>query len=745
MKPSVYCHLISLRMTALFLSCLTFCAIPVSGWGQANPKPRTSEFTRGTVDGCGITYTLSYSPLVFQMSSQNSQPSCSVNTTGDVDGDGFWDQAEAELIWAFAPWIEFDEKEDFIDGMVFVYQATPDRTWWSGRGLHLLKVKLLFLFRDDVSHTGDSEGITMKLVSSDEDARTWRIYDVTGYNAGHIDVRENELSTFCVDPGMVATPYLDLEAFYCGSRGEEFFYDPMVHIGASNSLVDSGMIHPKIFISDGKHGLYPKLWQCNEQIHEFQYEDCGLDNEENQRGIMIPAIPLVFSEERLYGDNADIYSWTQPLSEYLQTGNVSGLNSLIGQGNLGEIGRYLIPQIPWFLNENVQNRCFCGGHRPNCHSDMFYNTDSCSNCVSADGTGDGYSCGAGISRKMGSAQLPYKTTTCSLVDSDQDGVSDEFDCEPYNPQLKGDWDRDGLCDEPVEDEAVCLAECDHFKIFDKSKCEFRCKTVDPCVFKDPGSSICRALQESVLPYRKLSVLTLQEKWQFNNCQKIYGNTFFHHRRMNGAYEYVVANHLCDNYEWSWIDADVVQREVTASREVIGPAGQKIPIPMVCSGQFLDTSLYWAGGWFSYSNNEVSAVNLDFPSSLMACGIDPYEGNPSDCDVSLDGEADSIPWKAMEPLVNSFGGWDLTDPIRYSYPNVEWAGDLFRHKKLIFSPEKPSIGGSGQKQFSAIWQSQTAFSGQNTLVRFSHPSRGKIQQEEYQLLPLERSASPWMTL
>ena len=346
---------------------------------------------------------------------------------------------------------------------------------------------------------------------------------------------------------------------------------------------------------------------------------------------------------------------------------------------------------------------------------------------------------------MGSAQLPYKTTTCSLVDSDQDGVSDEFDCEPYNPQLKGDWDRDGLCDEPVEDEAVCLAECDHFKIFDKSKCEFRCKTVDPCVFKDPGSSICRALQESVLPYRKLSVLTLQEKWQFNNCQKIYGNTFFHHRRMNGAYEYVVANHLCDNYEWSWIDADVVQREVTASREVIGPAGQKIPIPMVCSGQFLDTSLYWAGGWFSYSNNEVSAVNLDFPSSLMACGIDPYEGNPSDCDVSLDGEADSIPWKAMEPLVNSFGGWDLTDPIRYSYPNVEWAGDLFRHKKLIFSPEKPSIGGSGQKQFSAIWQSQTAFSGQNTLVRFSHPSRGKIQQEEYQLLPLERSASPWMTL
>ena len=54
-------------------------------------------------DLCGVTYTLAYSPLVHPNSL-----GCHLSTapqSGDLDEDGFWDQAEAELVWAFLPYV----------------------------------------------------------------------------------------------------------------------------------------------------------------------------------------------------------------------------------------------------------------------------------------------------------------------------------------------------------------------------------------------------------------------------------------------------------------------------------------------------------------------------------------------------------------------------------------------------------------------------------------------------------------
>jgi hypothetical protein len=409
---------------------------------------------------------------------------------------------------------------------------------------------------------------------------------------GHLDLRFNQLDSYCIDGGVAAPPRLDLEAFYCGSWFEKLYYDPLV--GSLNSRNDSGMIHPRIFISDGKHGLYPSKEICEDAWHDGGFEDCGLDNDENQRGILLPGIPLAGGDDRLYMDNADDTLWTTPLLQFQSTGNPQGIQELIYRGNLGELNALLLEDIPWFPGENARLRCFCGGHRPGCISDNSFVEHSCTNCVGSDaGTvidGDGYSCGAGIYGKMGAPQLAYQTSSCTIVDSDQDKVTDDFDCEPYNQKLKGDWDRDGLCDEAPEDEAACLEQCHHYKITDTSLCEFRCRTPDPCVFEAPGLAMCRDLRTRVLPYRRLHQLNEEEKTRFTQCQKMYGNTLYQHRRMNGAFEYVVADHLCGNLEWSWTDADVVTREVTAMREVTGPSGQKITLPMICTGQFAEATV-----------------------------------------------------------------------------------------------------------------------------------------------------------
>ncbi len=62
------------------------------------------------------TYAMAVDATIphFNVPHQNANIGCSMHLTWDQDRDGFWDQAEAELVWAFAPWIEFDEKEDFI-------------------------------------------------------------------------------------------------------------------------------------------------------------------------------------------------------------------------------------------------------------------------------------------------------------------------------------------------------------------------------------------------------------------------------------------------------------------------------------------------------------------------------------------------------------------------------------------------------------------------------------------------------
>ncbi len=60
--------------------------------GNFHTPPNLEDFTRGTVDPCGITYELAYSPLVVPLELQDTEVGCSFPLTQDRDADGFWDQ-----------------------------------------------------------------------------------------------------------------------------------------------------------------------------------------------------------------------------------------------------------------------------------------------------------------------------------------------------------------------------------------------------------------------------------------------------------------------------------------------------------------------------------------------------------------------------------------------------------------------------------------------------------------------------
>ncbi len=101
----------------------------------------------------------------------------------DLDWDGINDRVEAELAWAFRPYLLFDDGEETQDatGLVILYQARPvDRT---GGGLKM-KYKLVFLFRKDHGrlhgggHNGDSETMGFEVSASGPSYQTWHLVKV---------------------------------------------------------------------------------------------------------------------------------------------------------------------------------------------------------------------------------------------------------------------------------------------------------------------------------------------------------------------------------------------------------------------------------------------------------------------------------------------------------------------------------------------------------------------------------------
>ena len=113
----------AMRLSSLLFSSL-LCVFSGPAMAQVIP-PSPDLMFANEPDPCGVTYSLAYSPLVHP----NSLGCRLINApqTGDLDEDGFWDQAEAELVWAFLPYAIFDEGEQYADGMVMIYQSRP--TW----------------------------------------------------------------------------------------------------------------------------------------------------------------------------------------------------------------------------------------------------------------------------------------------------------------------------------------------------------------------------------------------------------------------------------------------------------------------------------------------------------------------------------------------------------------------------------------------------------------------------------------
>ncbi len=167
--------------------------------------PEVSLFATGNPLFCTNEYWLPYEPFREWGSQLCRQPA-----VGDADGDGFWDLAELELLWAFLPYLVFDNDEIHRDQMVMVYQATPGQrpTLFLGETVSLI-IKIIYLFEADTSscsyafaeHGGDSEAIALHLEGRRDpqtgEMRWWKLVRVTGYLHGKLDNLESLYMSHC--------------------------------------------------------------------------------------------------------------------------------------------------------------------------------------------------------------------------------------------------------------------------------------------------------------------------------------------------------------------------------------------------------------------------------------------------------------------------------------------------------------------------------------------------------------------
>ncbi len=252
--------------------------------GLSEAPPESTLFARGNADFCRNEYTLRYEPF----RGWNST-TCRQTVVGDADGDGFWDMAELELLWAFFPYLIFDNDEGFLRKLVLVYQATPyspleSRMPTSEAGeTAYLRIKIILLFEGDVSscsyvfaeHGGDTESFTLLLEGRRDvqtgELRHWKLIGASDYHGGKkIENMESLYVTHCesiVNPSGGNQSALD-EVY------KHFYRNPQMNPAQGLPDIDSGLLHPKAFISKNKHGLYPSLQECNDTWHGGCPEQC---------------------------------------------------------------------------------------------------------------------------------------------------------------------------------------------------------------------------------------------------------------------------------------------------------------------------------------------------------------------------------------------------------------------------------------------------------------------------------------
>ncbi len=238
----------------------------------------------------------------------------------DQDQDSVRDDAESAFMRAFRPFLEFDEDEHAWPGMNVLYQVRPI-SQQSAHGHWKIVLRLIMLYRTDYpiwgmtlcGHEGDSVYVDFVLASASADGLTWTLETI-------------DLNT----SGEPRWPKASYPSWWTDS--------------------ETGLQHPLIFVSEGKHANYSNSDTCHDERHCLGKEDCG----GSQKIIVNPGVPL------------------QTLNESL---SVMHDTPGIRFGNLGEPENLLIDSLATygFPNESVSNpHAFCGG----------MNSDDCSSSIS---------------------------------------------------------------------------------------------------------------------------------------------------------------------------------------------------------------------------------------------------------------------------------------------------------------------------------------------------------------------------
>ncbi len=163
----------------------------------------------------------------------------------DRDCDHVVDWVEAELAWAFRPYVVYDEGEDPEEGdeHMILYHVIPIEHQ-PGQKL-VLRVTLVFIFQDDhtrgndtcgSSHHGDTERLRFFVTSTDPGFQRWHISTIMWRNC-HDTVNEWDASN--PDPAL-------------------FDWVPDT---------DTGLSHFPVYVAEQKHGLYPSHSRCEDCRH----------------------------------------------------------------------------------------------------------------------------------------------------------------------------------------------------------------------------------------------------------------------------------------------------------------------------------------------------------------------------------------------------------------------------------------------------------------------------------------------
>ena len=111
---------------------------------------------------------------------------------GDLDCDGIKDMVEAEVAWAFRPYLVFDhgEDNDLADGLIILYQAHPEIID-PGEKIRI-KIKMTFTFPGDRTHDGDTQSSSFWVESTDSEHQSWQVVQVSWRHLSHTYLSEHQ-------------------------------------------------------------------------------------------------------------------------------------------------------------------------------------------------------------------------------------------------------------------------------------------------------------------------------------------------------------------------------------------------------------------------------------------------------------------------------------------------------------------------------------------------------------------------